>query len=81
MALKRNMKGKEKMKRTTIELYGDVEKEIIETRNSLARYFIAKAKKRIEALCQDGVKDIDDALLNDVLKAKDFWERLMREEV
>ena len=69
------------MKRSTTELYGAVPRDIIETRNSLAKFFIGASKKRIEELQSIPYIQTDDALIEDCLKAQEHWEKLLREEI
>ena len=69
------------MKRSTHELYGEVPRDILETRNSLAKFFIGASKERIEELQSIPYIQTDDALIEDCLKAQEHWEKLLREEI
>jgi len=64
------------MKRSTNELYGIVPRDILETRNSLAKYFISAAKKKIIDLNEVAIETRDNRLIDDCLKAVEHWERL-----
>ena len=69
------------MKRTTVELYGQVSEEMLEKRKNLAEYFINKAKARVTKLQDVRFEDRDDALINDCLNAQTHWARLRDEEI
>ena len=69
------------MTRSTHELYGEVPRDILETRNSLARYFKDAAKKRVTVLQKVPFNNRDDALINDCLKAQEHWKKLLEEEI
>ena len=69
------------MKRSTSELYGTVPRDILDTRNSLAKYFIEASKKKIKEIQSVGFYKRDEALLNDCIKAKEHWEKLLDEEI
>jgi len=69
------------MNRTTKELYGIVPSDIIATRNSLAKYFIDSANKRIVELNKVLYMDRNDELITDCIKAREFWEKLISEDL
>lgn len=69
------------MKRSTSELYGAVPRDILDTRNSLAKYFIEASKKQIKEIQKIELNKRDEALLNDCIKAKEHWEKLLDEEI
>jgi len=69
------------MQRTTTELYGVVPRDIFETRNSLAKFFIEASQKKIRELQSVPYVQTDDALIEDCLKAQDHWKKLLEEEL
>ena len=69
------------MKRSTTELYGAVPRDILETRDSLAMFFIVASRDRLKELQSVPYKEMDDALIEDCLKAQEHWEKLLREEI
>ena len=69
------------MKRTTVELYGPVPNYIIKKRKELAEFFIDRANKRIVELLKTPLMERDDALIDDIIKARKFWQRLQEEKI
>ena len=69
------------MKHTTIELYGDVDPIVIETRKSTCKHLIQKAKARITELQKVPIKSRDDELISSILKAIDWNEKIINEEI
>ncbi len=69
------------MKRTTTELYGDVDSVVIETRKSTCRHLIQKAKVRITELQKVSMKSRDDNLIDTILEAIEWNEKIINEEI
>lgn len=68
------------MRRTTKELYGEVPKVIFIVRAFLANYFIKASKRTVTKLQLVSMKERDDALIEDCLKAQEYWDRLKRKD-
>jgi len=69
------------MKRTTIELYGDVDPVVINTRKSTCKHLIQKAKARITELQKVPMEKRDDTLVDAIVKAIEWNEKIINEEI
>lgn len=67
------------MTKTTYLFGEDVDPVVIETRNSVARYFIKKAKGQIHKLLIPPLFQRDEKRINASIKAKKHWEDILEE--
>ena len=68
------------MKKTKY-LYGDLDTVVIETQKSVARAKIEACHKLIEILHEVPLEARDDERLDAVVKARDFNQKLLDEEI
>ena len=66
---------------TSKYLYGEVDKELLQKRKEIAKEFKEAANKLISILYKVPLKPRDDDRLNAVIKARDFNQRIIDEEV
>ena len=67
--------------RKTKYLYGDLDQVVIETQKSVARAKIEACHKLIEILHEVPLEARDDERLDAVVKARDFNQKLLDEEI
>ncbi len=68
-------------KPTTVELYGVVDQVVIDTRKSTCKHLIKCGKKRLKELQQVELLKRDNALIGNILKAIEWNEKIINEEI
>lgn len=66
---------------TSKYLYGEVDKELLQKRKEIAKEFKEAANRLISILYKVPLEARDDDRLNAIVKARDFNQRIIDEEV